>query len=142
MNVLLNKIASLASADLTAAEVILRGIPNDDPADQFVPQIMQQIRDRTAIMARIDIDGQNYGLTVYRVDHFGPHYREFVSLATKLEKNTDVPLRLPIEKALEAVARDLGCMSMRMHTVRHGLVNEALNAGWHVAEVVLRKNLT
>ncbi len=139
MNPALDKIALLASADLTAAEVALRGIPNDDPADSFVPSVIAQIKAGKANMAEIVIDGQNCGLTVFSIEDFGNGHLEFVSIATKTTVGGN--LRYSLSDTLIAFAKHHGCKSIRMHTCRHGLVKSALSIGWHTAEIVIRKNL-
>ncbi len=87
----------------------------------------------------IENDGTRIGYTVYHIENFGEH-KEFVSVATKT--NSFKPLRFSIEEMLCKLAIEQGCKSIRFHTVRAGLVKVALSIGWHVSEVVLRKNLT
>jgi hypothetical protein len=138
MNPALDRIALLASADLTAAEVALRGIPNDDPNGKFVPQVMALIRAGKYQLAEVMVEGARVGFTVYYVEEFGDH-REFVSVATSCPKTNG--LRFDLEKILLSFAQYARCKTLRMHTVRHGLVKQALDRDWHVAEIVLRKTV-
>jgi len=138
VNKLLNKIAFLACSDLSAAEIALRRIPNDDPAGAFIPAVLDQVRAGTANLCAIHLEGRRVGLTVYAVELFGAH-REFVSIATTAEGGQ--PLRFELENLLCALALQNSCQSIRMHTVRPGLVKNALALGWHTAEITLRKHL-
>jgi hypothetical protein len=138
MKTALNRIAILASADLTAAEVALRAIPNDDPGQSFVEVVMAQLRDGSAKLCELRIEGVHVGWTVYKIETTSEH-REFVSIATKTDKTRGEAENIGV--VIEAFAKSLRCQSIRMHTVRHGLVLKALNNGWHAAEIVLRKNL-
>lgn len=135
----LNKIALLASADLTAAEVALRGIPNDDPGGTFSAVVAGLLREGKASLAEIVANGERVGFTVYQIETFAGNHRELVSVATVCEGTRN--LKFEIEHSLEAIARANGCRSIRMHTARHGLVKLALNNGWHTAEIVLRKSI-
>jgi len=135
----LDKLALLASADLTGAEVALRQIPNDDPNGAFIPTVLDQVRKGTANLCEIHHDGKKIGFTVYTVESFGTH-REFVSIATTIDSKT--PLRFALDELLCRLARQNNCRSIRMHTARHGLVKNALAIGWHTAEITLRKHLT
>lgn len=134
----LNQIAVLASADLAAAEVALRGIPNDDPDGTFVPYVLDRIRSGKAKLCELRCNGEHIGHSVYEIELFGSH-REFVSVATRCPQTRGIVVDLG--KVLEQLARNENCQTIRMHTVRHGLVNEALKHGWHVAEIVLRKQV-
>jgi hypothetical protein len=134
----LNRIAFLACADLSTAEVALRRIPNDDPNGCFVPDVMRLIQEGKAKLCEIHLDGQLVGHTVYQIEDFSGH-REFVSVATTTR--TKSPLRFDLEKLLLTLAAREECKSIRMHTCRAGLVRDALNTGWHTAEIVIRKHL-
>lgn len=139
MNTALDKIALLASADLSAADVALRRIPNDDPNGCFVPHILRQINDGKAFLCEIILDGhEKAGFTVYAIDDFGNH-REFVSIATITTPGA--VLRFQLQDLLIRLALKNNCKTIRMHTCRHGLVADALRNGWHTGEIVLRKNI-
>jgi hypothetical protein len=134
-----DNIALLASADLTAAEVSLAAIPNDDPGGCFAPVVLDQIRAGTATLLQIFEGETAVGFTVYKIETFAGGHREMVSIATRTTSKR--PLRMGLNEHLCELARLNNCQSIRMHTVRHGLVRAALSVGWHTAEIVLRKNL-
>lgn len=139
MNAALDKLALLASADLSAADVALRQIPNDDPNGCFVPLVLNQIRNGKAFLCEIVLNGnEKVGFTIYTIDDFGDH-REFVSIATCTTKNA--VLRFQLQDLLLGLAKQNHCKTIRMHTCRHGLVSDALRHGWHTAEIVLRKSV-
>ncbi len=139
MNPALDTIALLSTADLSTAEALLRQIPNDDPANSFVPSVLAQIKSGKANLAEIVIDNQKCGITVFFIEDFGNGHLEFVSIATKTTVGGN--LRYSLSDTLCAFAKANGCKSIRMSTVRHGLVKSALAIGWHTAEIVLRKNI-
>lgn len=139
MSVALARIALLASADLTAAEVMLRNIPNDDPDGCFREIVLGQLRNKTATFAQIIVEDKIIGHTIYSIDTFPGGHRELVSIATRCHHKTIV--RHEIDEALTALARLKGCKSIRLHTVRHGLIKEALFHGWEISEIVIRKHL-
>lgn len=139
MPVALDNIALRISHDLTAAEIALRKIPNDDPNGAFWDCISAQLKSGDATLLEIlDDAGARVGFTVYRVDEFGD-WRELVSLATHCGKSAG--LRFALDDFLSVLARRERCRSVRMHTARHGLVAESIKAGWHVAEITLRKHI-
>jgi len=135
----LENIALHATADISAVEVGLRRIPNDDPKGTFAPAIIDLIRTGKAKVFEIVRNGAVVGFTVYQIENFGPNYKELISVATHCPHTSN--LRYEIEAQLLQHAKNLGCQSIRMHTVRQGLVKEALDNDWHVAEIVLRKSI-
>jgi len=134
----LDSYALRASADFSAAEVALRGIPNDDPQGVFLPTVLQALKEQRYFLSEIHHEGKVDGFTVYFFETFGTH-RELVSVATSAK--TANKIRYVLEGLLINLAIQNNCQSLRMHTVRQGLVKEAILHGWHVAEIVLRKNL-
>jgi hypothetical protein len=42
---------------------------------------------------------------------------------------------------LEQMARDMGCVSIRFHTQRQGLVKKVASMGWEQSEIVMRRGL-
>ncbi len=42
---------------------------------------------------------------------------------------------------LEGMARAMGCVSIRFHTIRDGLVKKVENMGWERSEIVMRRAL-
>lgn len=138
MNPGLNKIALLASADLHSAEVALRKIPNDDPGGCFSELVVSKIKAGTYRLCEIKDDEQQLGFTVFFVEQT-PGNNEFVSVSTYCHPGK--VLRFEIEDLLIRLAKSFNCQTMRMHTVRHGLISSALKCGWHTAEIVLRKSI-
>ncbi len=127
-----------ASADITAAEIALRGIPNDDPNGAFLPHVIAAIKNGTYKLSEIRLGEHIDGYTVYGFENFGEH-RELISVATV--SKCAVCIRHVMETLLVEIAEKENCRSIRMHTVRAGLIKEAINKDWHIAEVVLRKTL-
>lgn len=83
-------------------------------------------------------------VTFYELEKFCDGTTNFVSLATLVcgvggagqhLTETDMPL-------MEKLARQLGCASMSMRTIRPGLVKMITEQhGWYASEVILRKIL-
>lgn len=134
----LDSYALRASANISAAEVALRGIPNDDPQGVFLPTVLNAIREQRYFLGEIRLGDRIDGYTVYFFETFGTH-RELVSVATSAK--TANKIRYVLENLLIDLAIQNNCQSLRMHTVRQGLVKESITRGWHVAEIVLRKNI-
>lgn len=139
MNTALDRIALLASADLSLAEVLLRGIPNDDPKGCFVDSVMARLRDGRAQLCEVHVDGQKVGITVFQIEIFKGGHREFISVATHCPRTAG--LVYDLNDFLHRLARANRCQSIRLHTCRHGLVKTALASGYHTAEIVLRQHL-
>jgi len=135
----LNKIALLASADLSQAEVALQRIPNDLPGLTFSQSVIDQVKSGRYKLCEVLDNGEQIGFTVFFIDE-QEGFREFVSVATKCFPNKI--LRYDLENLFIELARRHECVSMRLHTLRHGLVNTALQNGWHCAEIILRKPVT
>ena len=91
-----------------------------------------------------DADDQIAVVTFYELEKFCDGTINFVSLATVVcgaggagqhLTETDMPV-------MEKLARQLGCSSMSMRTIRPGLVKRITEQhGWYASEVILRKIL-
>lgn len=132
----LNKLSLQVSASLSDAEIFLRKIPNDDPVS-FVDFVMRKIRTREYEARDIYNGKEKIGLTVYYVESFD-NWREFVSVATYTGKSAPGFADFWGD-AIASLARELSCKSVRFATVRHGLVKLALESGWNVTEITMRK---
>lgn len=131
----LNNLILKTTASLTDAEVFLRKIPNDDPVS-FVDLVISRIRSGDYQAREIFVGDEKIGVTVYFVESFGTH-RELVSVATYT--NRQAPGFSDFWKdEMGRLARSLSCSSIRMSTVRHGLVKLALEQNWQLCEVTLR----
>ncbi len=137
-SVALGRYALKCCADLSAAEVAFRRIPNDDPNGCFLPVVIEQIRLGKYALCEITDENKRLGFTCYTFETFGNH-KELVSIATTLL--TKEPLRVQVSELLRELARVSDCKSIRLHTARQGLVRDALTIGYHVAEITLRKYL-
>lgn len=138
MRAVLNNLSLKVTAPLSDAEVFLRNIPNDDPVS-FVDFVVSRIRTGEYRARDILLGHEKIGITVYFTEDFENH-REFVSVATYT--NANAPGFAEFWKTeIYTLARSLGCKSIRMATVRHGLIKLALADNWNVAEITLRKYL-
>ncbi len=131
----LNNLILKTTASLTDAEVFLRKIPNDDPVS-FADLVLARIRAGDYQAQDIFHGDEKIGVTVFFVESFGTH-RELVSVATYT--NRQAPGFMEFwNHEIRRVARSLSCVSIRMSTVRHGLVSLALKQNWQLCEVTLR----
>lgn len=134
----LNRLALKTTASFSDAEIFLRKIPNDDPVS-FVDYVTDRIKRGEYHAKDILLENSKIGLAVYFVEDFGNH-REFVSVATYTNQHApDFSAFWTTE--IERLAHSLNCKSIRFATVRHGLVKLALDSGWNVTEITLRKYL-
>jgi len=132
----LNALVLKTAASLTDAEVFLRKIPNDDPGS-FVDLVIARIRSGDYHAKEIFYGENKIGVTVFFVESFGDH-REFVSVATYTNQTAPDFGKFWNDEIVR-LARSLHCRSLRFATVRHGLIQRALNEGWSLVEVTLRK---
>lgn len=135
MRAALNKLTLKTTASLTDAEVFLRKIPNDDPVS-FTDLVISRMRSGQYQAREIFYGEEKIGVTVFFVESFGD-YRELVSVATYTNKHA--PGFRDFWKAeISRIARSLSCASVRMSTVRHGIIKLALEQNWQLCEVTLR----
>lgn len=91
-----------------------------------------------ASLYRLVEDGRRIGILVCRVDE--GRARELVLVAAFCEGSR--PFARELAQAADHVARTLGCVSIRFHTVRPGAARIAAEEfGYRLTEVVLRKNV-
>lgn len=111
------------------------GIPHDEPCD--LPEVLRsRIASGTAHVAEIVTASGAVGFIVYSLAFAG---REFVLVAGYGRDGRN--LTDEVKPQVEALARSLGCSSVRFHTMRPALVLAAVAAGYHVGEIILRKHL-
>ena len=136
MSALLKNIILRELDSLGESASLLAHIPNDDPYP-FVDFVLSKIKQKEYKALEI-FDGENrIGITIYTIDHFGD-YKELSSICTYVNSGKEIH-RYTLDNLLVDLAKSLGCKSLRMSTVRSGLVKTALNTGWKIAEVTLRK---
>jgi hypothetical protein len=115
-----------------------RYIPADSPAETMAA-VERGVRDGRFQLLDIFEDGQPIGFTVYHICECdaGP---EMLSICTYARGRGDVTIdAMPL---LEGVARQKGCKTIRLHTMRPGLVEKLkTHCDWFVSEIVLRKEL-
>jgi hypothetical protein len=111
------------------------GIPHDEPCD-LAEVIRAKIANGAARVAEIVTPSGLVGFIVYSLAFNG---RELVLVAGYGRDGRN--LTDEIKPHAEALARSLGCSSLRFHTMRPGLVRAAVAAGYHVGEIILRKHL-
>jgi hypothetical protein len=118
-------------------EAYCEQIPGDNPVSHTADLIAAVGRgDYSA--RQIHYDGHRVGLVIFTVDE--GRMREFVIQAMYCD--CEQPLCGPVGRQLEALARALGCASLRTHTVRHALARAlAYLDGWRLTEVIMRKSL-
>lgn len=115
-----------------------RSIPNDDPLKDK-DYLEKGVESGEFRALEIVEDGQPVGVTIFKmIDR--PGGKECLSVATHADGETDTTKHaMPI---LEEFAKSEGCKSIRLHTVRTGLVEKLTASGWYVSEIVMRKELS
>jgi len=112
------------------------------PADNPVPtasHIKQRVqKGELQVLDIIDSDGRELGFVVYRIIE-REDMKEF--LVVCLQAKDGRRMMPELEQLAVRFAESKGCQSIRMHTMRHGLVESLVKAGWYVSEIVMRKTI-
>jgi len=113
-------------------------IPADSPTETM--HFLERGIDRGEFtLADIFEDGERVGFTVYTITE-NEDGKEFLSIASYAKGKGNVTIEaMPI---LEGIAKAKGCKTIRLHTMRTGLVKKLTeNLNWYVSEIVMRKEL-
>lgn len=117
----------------------LASIPHDNPTESAAA-IQGGIEDGKFKLLDVNEDGQRVGFAVYALEAHAQG-REFLVVACQGKSKTG-DLSMAISAKLEDLAREFGCQTIRLHTMRTGLVKKLTeNADWFVSEIVMRKEL-
>ena len=113
-------------------------VPADSPTENF-ESIIKSVRSGEFQMLDVFEAGLKVGWTVYKIceNEDGLEFLSVASYGKSLDGNDLSRAIIPI---LEGMAKQLGCKSIRLHTLRPGLVKKlSENMGWFVSEFVMRK---
>lgn len=114
-----------------------RLIPGDDPLfnlDSLKSRTESGLLTHHAVMQ----DGKRIGFVLTAIES-GSNAKELVIVASYIQPGANASDDL---SACEAIARAENCDSIRIHTVRPGLVRKLTqNHGFRLSEVILRKTL-
>jgi len=83
------------------------------------------------------VKGRRIGTLLYRVDE-GDLAAEFV-IVHAAGRLSGVDLMASLTPYFEGLARRMGCISIRAHVERRGMVAKLKGVGWHPSEIVMRK---
>lgn len=122
------------------AEAWARLLPHDSPED-YGALFSQMIKTGAARAFELvkNSDGRRVAIVVARVDRSYKSGELVIEGAFAPQNRGDLTAEFLPE--LEAKARDLGCATVRFHTMRAGLVAKAMQAGFRVCEVICRKDV-
>lgn len=123
--------------DAEKSKELHRLIPHDSPIETM-RDVERGIRSGEFKLLDVLENGQRVGFTVYAIVE-GNGTKEFLSVASHGKSNTD--LSRAIIPMLEAEARKQGCNSIRLHTMRTGLIQKLISIDWYVSEIVMRKEI-
>lgn len=87
-----------------------------------------------------DYTGERVGFVVAAVDKSFPE-PELLIRAAYSAAGPAHNLTAEVLPQIYAHARELGCRTIRCHTMRPGLVSKLMRAGWHPSEIVCRFDL-
>lgn len=119
-------------------EAILRSkIPHDQPME-MINHIFRAVQSGKAIYC--DIKNRKGKIAGWMVIQFETSSSELIVLAT-YGYDARASITPDILPNLEWLARENGLKHIRFHTVRNGLIKRAVDAGFHVSEVILRKEI-
>lgn len=114
----------------------LRAVKCDRP--EVVGYLLEDIRAGRAKVAHIEREGVRVGFVVFEAtaDH-----ELFIHAAFGRDDRRNLVDELVGDGSglLETLARACECTVIRFHTQRAGLVSRALERGFHVSEIVMRK---
>lgn len=131
--------------------ILLRSAPWDALDDEFAARIpmdsphesadllARMVAEKSATAHRMLIDGKRIGLMVTRVEP-GSIGRELVVIAA-FAAAPGVAILPQVFDAADSLARHERCVSIRFHTARHGLANQAPDFGYRLTELVFRKDV-
>lgn len=127
------------------AEAWARLLPHDSPEDygeHFTALVRSgeaQAYELVTAQGAEGAGGSRVAIVIARVQNIAG-LGEFVIEGVYCAKNHK-GLTAAFLPQLEAKARDLGCATLRFHTMRPGLVETAVAAGYRVCEVICRKDV-
>lgn len=126
------------------AEAWARLLPHDSPED-YGEHFTALVRSGEAQAFELvtapgaPVAGSRVAIVIARVQNIAG-LGEFVIEGVYCAKNHN-RLTAAFLPQLEAKARELGCATLRFHTMRPGLVETATQAGYRVCEVICRKDV-
>jgi hypothetical protein len=123
--------------DAERCKQLHQSIPCDSPVETM-DYVEKRVMSGDYTIASVFEDGTPVGWTVYGIENH-EQGREMLSVASYGQGKGN--LTRAIIPKLEGVARGEGCKTIRLHTIRPGLVEQLLKQGWFVSEIVMRKEL-
>ena len=133
----LNFVLQEGYLDAEKAKDLKRNIPADSPAEKM-EDIEAGIQSGKFELLDIYERREYIGFTVFVIVDFEGG-KELLSIATYAKGHSDVTIgAMPL---LEDFAKARGCQTIRLHTMRTGLVRKLSEADWFVSEIILRKEL-
>lgn len=115
---------------------LIRNLPIDNPSGS-TDYILDGLE--SGEFSKLDVfeDGKKVGLVVYQIEE-DKNGKELLIIAAA---GTGTDLSRNIIPLLEVFALSRECTSLRLHTMRTGLVKKLSELDWFVSEIVLRKEL-
>lgn len=124
--------------DAEKLKALHQRIPADSPAETMAGVQAGLDRGEFELLDILE-DGKDIGFTIFAiVDHDGG--KEFLSIASYAAGRGDVTAE--VMPLIEGVAKARACKTIRLHTMRTGLVEKlSKNLNWYVSEIVMRKEI-
>lgn len=113
-------------------------VPFDNPTE-WKDYLSRGVRSGGFKLIRLEYNGEPVGLMVYKIEEAAA--REFVLVSLYCEPSCRFDVIQIVEEAAEKIAKQTGCVSIRFHTLRPGLVAKGRKRGFRIAEIVMRKNI-
>jgi hypothetical protein len=120
--------------DQSAADFARAAASMDAPAAEKAQALASAQAQAHAVLA---VNGVRVGTLVYEVEAG----ELFVTALAASSRGAGVDLLATFQPQIEALARRLGCTSIRFGTSRPGMVERTKALGYRVAGVVMRKSL-
>jgi hypothetical protein len=113
-------------------------LPMDSPIE-FRDHLRRGIAEGGFHAATIGDEGGDRGLVVYKIEEGSE--REICIVAYYAKDTAGRPMIPLIDVVAQTLARRFECSSIRFHTIRPGLMRHALERGYRVSEIILRKSV-
>lgn len=116
-------------------------IPFDDPTGDM-STVVDRVKNGEYTLLDVYEDGEKVGWTTYSIDK-NEKGAEFIIHGTFIKTKSHESSAVRIAEIMEGVAKKKGCKSLRIHTLRPGLVKKMIEKEnpWFLAEYILKKEI-
>jgi hypothetical protein len=116
-------------------------IPFDDPTGDM-STVVDRVKNGEYTLLDVHEDGEKIGWVVYSVEE-DLKGSEFIIVAAFGKTKSGEPCAIQMLGILEGLAKQKGCRSIRLHTIKLGFIDKLIHRDnpWFLSEFVLRKEI-